>query len=210
MKHVVISSALAVMSLFMSSEQAFSSGQVQTVSASRLPEMHNGVVDGPFLRLLGRVEGPEGYTTITRATRMRPPAPLTNMTIAEVMDFQKKIRASGAKSSAMGRYQFIYKTLRHYVDSEEIDPSLPFDRYTQDTLARLEMRRCGFYDHVVSDIRVANCLAAVWAALPLVSGPKAGKSKYQGLAGNKALVSRNEVLATMRLRFEPIRVARSR
>lgn len=173
-------------------------------SLAEMMTSHNGVLDGPFLRLLGQIEGPEGYVTVTRSTRLTPPRPLTQMTISEVLAFQRKIRASGASSSALGRYQFVYKTLDYVVKNKEIDPELPFDRYTQDALARLEMRRCGFYDPIVSDLRVANCLAAVWAALPLVSGPRAGQSRYKGVAGNRALIDKDEFMATMRLRFNLI------
>lgn len=171
---------------------------------------HNGVLDGPFLRLLGRIEGPDGYVTVTRSTRLAPPRPLTQMSISEVLAFQRKIRASGASSSALGRYQFVYKTLSYVVKNKEIDPDLPFDRITQDALARLEMRRCGFYNPIVSDIAVANCLAAVWAALPLVSGPQSGQSRYQGLAGNRALIDKEEFMATMRMRFNLARSAAMR
>lgn len=166
---------------------------------------HNGVLDGPFLRLLGAIEGPDGYVTVTRSTRLKPSRPITQMTISEALEFQRKIRASGASSSALGRYQFVYKTLSYVVTNKEIDPDLPFDRYTQDALARLEMRRCGFYDQIVSDLRVADCLAAVWAALPMVTGPRAGQSRYQGLAGNRALIDKDEFMATLRLRFNLVR-----
>ena len=170
-------------------------------SQASADSVHNGVRDRPFLDLMGKVEGPNGYDEITRATRLRPERPLTQLTIREVLDFQRQVRASGASSSAMGRYQFIYQTLDYMVTSLEIDPDLRFDPITQDALARIEMRRCGFYEPVISDARLANCLAAIWAALPLVSGPNAGRSRFHGIAGNRALVSKSEFLSALRKRF---------
>ena len=171
------------------------------------PSRHNGVNDRPFLHLMGSVEGPSGYNQITNAPRLRPEKPLVQMTIREVLAFQRQVRASGAASSAMGRYQFNYQTLGYITETLGIDPDLRFDRITQDALARFEMRRCGFYEPVASDARVANCLAAVWAALPRVSGPNAGRSRYHGLAGNRAQVSRAEFLRALGQRFPDTRSA---
>lgn len=190
-------------------------GQALALTASLLfigearanPGSHNGVSDGLFLALMARVEGPNGYDEITRTTSLRPPQPLSQLTISEVLQFQRKVRASGAASSAMGRYQFTYRTLSHMVDSLEIDPALRFDNITQDALARIEMRRCGFYEPIASDTQVANCLAAIWAALPVVSGPNAGLSRYHGIAGNRALVGKAEFLASLRKRFPDSEIA---
>lgn len=163
--------------------------------------LHNGVNDRPFLMMMGDVEGAAGYDAITGATRLRPDKPLTRMSIREVLDFQRQVRASGAASSAMGRYQFIYGTLSSLVETHGIDDTLPFDRITQDSLARLEMRRCQFYEPVVADWRVANCLAQIWAALPVVRGRNAGRSHYHGIAGNRSLVSTETFLSSLRARF---------
>lgn len=168
---------------------------------------HNGVLDRPFLELMGAVEGPNGYNQITLATRMRPELPITQMTIRQVIEFQRAVRLSGASSSAMGRYQFTYQTLKGMVETLGIDDQLPFDAITQDALARLEMRRCGFYEPIIQDTKVANCLAAVWAALPLVTGANAGRSRYHGLAGNKSLVTKAEFLDALRKRFPDQRSA---
>lgn len=162
---------------------------------------YNGINDRPFLQAMGSVEGHLGYDTITLATDLRPARPITRMSIAEVLEFQRRIRASGARSSALGRYQFIYTTLSYVVERNNIDTSLPFDRFTQDALARMEMERSGFYDRTAAEHDVANCLSAVWAALPLVSGPRRGQSRFAGVAGNRALISVEDFLATLSARF---------
>lgn len=162
---------------------------------------HNGVNDRPFLEMMGRVEGPGGFNDVTRATSLRPERPLVSLTIAEVLAFQRRVRASGAASSAVGRFQFIYPTLSDMVESLDIDTELPFDAFTQTALARMQMARCGFYEPIASETAVANCLARIWAALPVVSGARAGRSHYDGVAGNRALVSRSEFLDALRQRF---------
>lgn len=165
------------------------------------PMSHNGVNDGPFLELMGRVEGPAGFNQVTLATRLQPPRPIVEMTIAEVLAFQRRIRASGAQSSAVGRFQFIYATLNDMIRSRGIDTRLPFDAITQTALARMQMEACGFYEPISVDTQVANCLARVWAALPVVTGPRAGRSHYHGTAGNRALVSPEAVMDVLARRF---------
>ncbi|MCW3783575.1 hypothetical protein [Defluviimonas salinarum] len=162
------------------------------------------VNDRPFLDLLGEIEGPDGYDTVTLTSDIQPPKALTEMTIDEVIAFQKELQNSGAKSSAVGRYQFIRKSLVHLVEKNGIDRSKKFNKRTQDSLARLMMTRCDFYESDAQAHKVGNCLAKAWAALPVLSGPKAGRSYYAGKAGNKALTSREEVLATLHRRFDEI------
>lgn len=180
---------------------SFGAGGLTAPAAAFTPMSHNGVNDGPFLELMGRVEGPEGFSQVTLATRIQPPRPIVEMTIAEVLEFQRRIRASGARSSAVGRFQFIHVTLNDMIRSRGIDTRLPFDAVTQTALARMQMQACGFYEPIAVDTQVANCLARVWAALPVVSGPRAGRSHYHGTAGNRALVSPEAVMDALARRF---------
>lgn len=204
MRGITLSLALAAMVAISLAPKALFATSLVSASGHAL---FNGVNDRPFLVMMGSVEGPDGYDTVTRATRLQPAKPLTQMTIREVLDFQRQVRASGASSSAMGRYQFIRQTLAYMVETHGIDDTLLFDQITQDSLARIEMRRCQFYEPVVVDWRVANCLAQVWAALPVVNGRNAGRSHYHGTAGNRALVTREAFLGSLRARFADSRMA---
>jgi hypothetical protein len=190
---VVLAASLAVMSL-----------SAQANDTPLLP-----VQDMPLLELIGTVEGPDGYDDITQSTSLRPPIPITRMTLREVMKFQDLIVSSGSNSSAMGRYQFIRSTLAGLVDDLGLDEDVLFDRRTQDYLARRELIRCGFYERSRPDTRVANCLARTWAALPVVSGPNVGMSHYDGKAGNQARASVSEFMDVVSLRFDarPVRMA---
>ncbi|MFX4300117.1 hypothetical protein [Pseudosulfitobacter pseudonitzschiae] len=68
-------------------------------------------LDRPFMELVGFIEAPDGYNDITGFTNRRPVKDITDMTIDEVLDFQRMLRQNGTQSSAIGRFQFVYKTL---------------------------------------------------------------------------------------------------
>ncbi|MFG6573519.1 hypothetical protein ACGYLO_18145 [Sulfitobacter sp. 1A13353] len=157
-------------------------------------------LDRPFLELLGYLEGPQGYNDITGFTNLRPVRPVSQMTIQEVLEFQMMLRQKGAKSSAMGRYQFIYKTLDYLVKLHDMDTNQLFDKRMQDHLARLEMARCGFYDRTLDVREVGDCLAHTWAALPLLSGKNRGKSRYVETGINSARTSPEVMEAILRAR----------
>lgn len=162
------------------------------------------VDDRPILTLIGQFEGPDGYDTFYNGSKIKPPKPLSQMSIREVQTWQDQSVAAGSRSSAAGVYQFIRKSLKATYEAAGISPDTMFDRFTQDRLARFALRRCGFYKHTETDNDIANCLAGTWAALPMVTGDKAGKSRYQGVAGNRSLTSVESVLNTVRGRFRDI------
>jgi hypothetical protein len=149
-----------------------------------------------MLNLIGKFEGPRGYTDYYRGNKHPPPAPLTSMTVAEVLEWQRSIRTKTV-STAAGRYQFIYKTLDSLVRQGVAKPSDRFNARTQDKLARHLMREAGYRDGVSSE-RVANNLAGIWAALPRVSGAGAGLSHYHNVAGNKAAITAESYMQFLR------------
>lgn len=145
-----------------------------------------------ILDFIARYEAPGGYDQVHTAVPETPPRQLTAMTIREVLAWQKRIRPR-AVSTAAGRYQIIHGTLTRLVETYGIDPEQRFDPATQDRLGRLLLDECGYGTR--QKHAFANCLARTWAALPLVSGPSAGRSAWQGTAGNRALVSQLDFLA---------------
>lgn len=158
-------------------------------------------LDRPFLELLGYLEGPDGYNDVTGFATSRPIKPITKMTINEVLQFQRHLRQQNAKSSAMGRYQYIYKTLLYLTRVHKIDRTRLFDPAMQNHLTRLEMKRCGFYDINVTVPSLGDCLARVWAALPLLTGPHRGLSRYRKTGINWVQTSPIIVEAILRNRF---------
>lgn len=158
--------------------------------------------DVDFLNLMGDVEAPRGFDAVSGFAPVPPPRPLTDMTLDEVLRYQEAIRTMGTVSSAVGRYQFIYPTLRRLVEDLGIAGSLRFDAEVQTYLARFLMHDCGFYDHGTPVQELGNCLAGVWAALPVVSGPRRGLSVYADDGINRALVAPERLLEVLNRRFD--------
>jgi muramidase (phage lysozyme) len=171
------------------------------VSATSTQAANGQVLDRPFLELLGFIEGPSGYDQLSHFVTSRPMHPISTMTIDQVLDYQRQLRQQGAKSTAMGRYQFVYKTLLHLTKTHNIDRNRKFDSTMQDYLARLEMWRCGYYDPKMKVAKLGNCLAAVWAALPMLDGKERGRSRYEKMKINSAQTSPMIVEAILGNRF---------
>lgn len=123
---------------------------------------------------------------------------LSNMTIQEVIDHQKKRKEEGVKSTAVGRYQFILKTLNDLVYTPEgklknptdLPPNAKFTPEVQDRAARILLQRRGLDDYLngkLSSEEFANNVAKEWASMPVVTDMKghvkdikAGESYYAG------------------------------
>ena len=146
-----------------------------------------------------------GYDVVVwQAFRVhRPIKPLTSMTIAEVLDWQHEaIRKYRQKFltktgySAAGRYQIIRRTLQGLMDSDWKMADL-FNEENQDLLALQLLRVRGWDSWVAGRLpseRFADRLSMEWASLPY----KTGRSYYdKDVHGNKALVSREEVLRVL-------------
>ena len=144
----------------------------------------------PILNIIGRAEAPRGYNQIFGRGRE---APLTEMTISEVYDLQRRMLRSGSESSAVGRYQFLRDTLKETVAVLGLDPdTVKMTPEIQDQLAtalvgkHLKAYKAGRIDKDT----LADRLADKWAGLPLANG----QSRYKGVGNNNATVSRQAVL----------------
>jgi muramidase (phage lysozyme) len=171
----------------------------------------------PLLDFIGKIESAKGYNYEYGNKAID----LSNMTIQEVLDHQEKRRKEGAVSSAVGRYQFIHKTLKDLVktkNGEEKNPKdLPLNaKFTpelQDKAATILLKRRGLDKYLsgkISPEQFATEIAKEWASIPLVTDMsvvrknkkgdeiqvdlKKGQSFYSGVAGNKSLVDPNELL----------------
>lgn len=160
-----------------------------------------GANDVDFLNMMGDVEAPDGFGDVFNGVPLLPPDSIEEMTIGEVLAYQRQIRALGTASSAVGRYQFIHVTLQRLVVELGISPDLVFDGEVQTFLARALMADCGFYEPTQASSDLADCLAWVWAALPVVTGPRRGLSAYAEDGFNRALVAPDTVVAVLESRF---------
>lgn len=71
---------------------------------------------------------------------------LTDMTIAEVLDYQKGMLRAGNPSSAAGKYMIVSKTLRSLVNEGVVKLDEKYDQNTQERLADALLERRGFQD----------------------------------------------------------------
>jgi len=159
-----------------------------------------------MLDFIGAIEGPAGYDDYYRGVSSSPPRPLTSMSIREVLAWQDSIDAS-SRSEAAGRYQIMEDTLRELVIAKGIDQNRRFDGATQDELAVLLLKRRGWDTSRTDYVKIGNSIAHEWAALPLCSGIKTGKSAYDGLAGNSALTTCEAYLTVLEYGADPQAVA---
>lgn len=145
-----------------------------------------------LLNLIGKAEsGVHGYNQIWGGK-----APITDMTVDEVLGFQDKMKAAGSASTAAGRYQFLKGTLTGLkkelglTGEEKMTPEL------QDGLAIHLMRRRGLDRYVggeLSQDQFVNRLAQEWAGLPTT----AGQSYYAGDGLNKSNVPLESVMTVV-------------
>lgn len=124
----------------------------------------------------------------------------TDMTIGEVLDWQKSgaWKRYGAESSAVGKYQFIEKTLRETVRDAGISLDTKFTPAVQDKLIfhRLTKTR-GMQDYLEGKISAEefldNGLALEFAGLKKTNG----RGHYDGDGKNKATLSSRKALAAL-------------
>jgi len=132
-------------------------------------------------------------------TADRPTRPLVTMTIVEVLAWQDRIDAK-YRSEAAGRYQILEDTLRGLWREAGLKPTSLFDRDGQNALGLALLNRRGLKRYLAGEItteKFANALALEWASLPMVSGPKKGRSAYAGDGLNAALVDVRPFLAAV-------------
>ena len=126
---------------------------------------------------------------------------LTNMTIAEVLNWQTKYVQAGNASNAVGRYQIIQPTLEKLVKELRIHPSTQFNEALQDNMAITLMERRGsvdFAQHKISSEQFAANLAKEWAALPAVLGDTPTESFYAGDGLNQSQIPIESILNAVR------------
>jgi hypothetical protein len=150
-------------------------------------------IDGLPRRLAGLFDliaaaeaGPAQYDAVHLRARLLPPAPPSTLTLGEILDW---IEATPGQPHAIGRYQIIPDTLRYLMRAERLDRSAVFSPALQDRLATRLVLDAGLRDYLSGLIpprAFMDRLAYVWAGLPLADG----RSAYEGIAGNKATMTR--------------------
>jgi len=128
------------------------------------------------------------------ARQNRPPAPVTQMTVGEVLDWQRSIRGRQA-SSAAGALQIIESTLREEVNKGTVSPDDLFDEETQNRLteSRLKFRGLDKWQAgTMTPEQFGTSVAKEWASLPVLTNTynhkgvpiSAGNAYYGGVGPN--------------------------
>ncbi len=130
--------------------------------------------------------------------KIKPPKPITEMTVREVRRFQDRMVASGSKSSAVGACQIIRGTMDGAIASGILDPNEKFDleAQTRFTLAKMNERWLSkFKRGEMTQEKFMYNLACEWASLPKDMW---WQSKYAGDGLNHALVSPETIVNHLR------------
>ena len=149
------------------------------------PALHGDAVTR-LRYVIGQAESPrDGYDAVQHGARIRPSKPPTHMTLAEIFAW---IEATPGQPHAIGRYQFIPDTLARVTRQVGARPNDRFTPALQDRLADVLLADAGFPAFMAGELseeKFMNNLAAIWAGLPASNG----RSKYHGVAGNRATVT---------------------
>lgn len=163
---------------------------VGTLSSDPLGLRPSGAMTGDPIAQLRTViasaeAGGMGYDAVQYGARIKTPKPPTHMTLSEIVAW---IRETPGQPHAIGRYQFIPKTLARLVRKVGAEGHMRFSPALQDRLADELLIEAGlhaFRDGVKSRKAFMLNLAKIWAGLPTASG----RSYYEGYAGNKATMT---------------------
>jgi muramidase (phage lysozyme) len=150
---------------------------------------------GGILNFIARYESRGNYNIILGGQTVPE---LTRMTLSQIYDFQREMVRRGKESSAVGRYQYIRKSLQMVADQMGLDPNTTvFNPATQDAIAVYDLRRRAgldrWLDGSMSDEEFLNRVAKIWAGIPTTSG----KSAHHGVGSNVAGTTADNALAAL-------------
>jgi muramidase (phage lysozyme) len=147
-----------------------------------------------LLNYIGQIEGRGNYNILQGGSTKQD---LTQMSVAQVMEYQRKMPGMGHESSAAGKYQIVRPTLEGLVKQGVVKPEEKFDAATQDKLATALMKNRGLDKYLTGSMTpesFANNLSKEWASLPT----QTGQSAYAGVGSNKSLVSRDSFMQMLK------------
>lgn len=139
-----------------------------------------------FLDFIAEYESTGNYNAVYGHASNSSNPRLTDMTIDEVLEWQKS-----RSYTAAGKYQIIRKTLQGLKNNLDLDGSKKYDEAMQDLLATELLNGRGlqsFLDGNLPREDFAESVSKEWAALPRVKPPNPHLSYYDGDGVNAARV----------------------
>lgn len=170
-----------------SSSSNTTSGQPPSTSDQQSSGLNRGI--SMIRELISSVESVGGnYDSMNGGSTN---IPITSMTLAQVLQYQSKMKAERKGSGAAGKYQFMDFTLKEYAAKLNMDlNSTMFNSATQDMLGDALIRTKGYDQYKSGKITAEQFLenlSRAWAGLP--SPSKGGSSFYSGVGNNKSHIS---------------------
>jgi muramidase (phage lysozyme) len=150
----------------------------------------SGNVVGRLLEYIGKKESNGNYNILVGG---KTEPNLTNMTIAEVQEYQRGMIQRGHESTAVGKYQIIRKTLQGLINQGYAKPEDKFSAGIQDRLAIGLLKGRGLDQYQagkMSKDQFADNLSKEWASLPY----NTGQSYYAGVGSNKSGGTRDQFM----------------
>lgn len=152
-----------------------------------------------LMELVGQKESNGDYNVAYGGTKDN----FTNMTIDEVLQWQDDYVDAGSKSSAVGKYQIIRKTLRDLKKKMKLTGDEVFSPEMQDAMFVQLLKKRDYdkwVDGKIDDEEFGNKLAKEWASFPVLTDMqghktkvKEGQSYYAKDGLNRALISADDV-----------------
>jgi peptidoglycan hydrolase-like protein with peptidoglycan-binding domain len=172
-------------------ERAIELGLVRKDSFEDLARMRAAV---PVLDMIAQHEAKHNYD-IANGSRDKG---FTNMTVEEVMAWQKKDqRRNGILTAAAGAFQMMPEFIADKVERLGLSGKEMFDKGTQRLMAYVQLVEHGFDDFLEGKRKggtVANLIADTWAIFKKTTGVGA----HDGVGTNKGVVSSNAVVRTLK------------
>ncbi|WP_185984113.1 hypothetical protein [Aureimonas mangrovi] len=176
-------------------DEALAANTVDTAPGSAF--VANDPSASRLLNLIGQHEAAGNYNAVYgRAGSKRD---LSALTLDQVLGEQQAARKRGAASTAIGRYQFIFKTLRGLKSELGLSGKERFTPELQDRLAMQLLERRGysaFRAGRISQRQFALRLSQEWASL---ANPSTGRSFYAGDGLNASSASASDVYRALGL-----------
>lgn len=150
----------------------------------------------PLLEIIADKESGGDYNRIYGAGHQT--RPLTDMTVNEVLQWQKDYVNNGSPSSAAGKYQIIHKTLAGLKNEMGLTGEEKFDEAMQDKMAETLLNRRGYDEYLAGEISEEKFMENVsmeWAAAPK---DMSGESFYEGDGLNQAHIEPATMLLAIR------------
>lgn len=163
-------------------------------------------------QLIGQKESQGNYNALVgpkKGKKAPSEAPITEMSLAEVLKYQDSMVGNGHLSTAVGKYQFVNTTLKEIIQRNPTDFPMdePFNEARQELAANILLDRRKwekFANGEISDKEMATNLSMEWASFPVPEDMKgknrdvkAGESFYAGDGKNKSGVDPQTVLKTL-------------